>query len=930
MKKFFVILLLLFFATNIKAQFLEFGRNKVIYNNFDWYVMSTPHFKIYYYKEAKELAEKGASFMEDSYRELQKKFEYSLVDTNPVIFYSSPIHFMQTNTTPGFIPEAVGGFYEFIKNRVVLPYSGSLGDFYHVSKHELVHVFMTSKVANTIRLHGKISQYSPPLWFTEGLAEYWSSDWETQSEMSLKDAVLNNYLPGISDYENIYGSYLMYKLGQSALMYISEKYGEDKILKLIDNIWMTENFSDVMKYTIGKDYEEFDHEFLYYLKKKYSPQLKEYDDPSQVSLNVYSGSFAHKPTYFNNQVFYIGNKTGYTSIYKVPLTTYKKPSLVVEGESSENYEWFHFFRTGLSINSEGMLAFVTQKGANDVLNIFNINKNEKIADFSFDKIVSIGSPSWSKDNRYITFSASDMSGKTDLFLFDYKNEKLTRLTDDFYDDRDADLSPDGSTIVFSSDRARNSKKVEYNLFTYDISTGKITELTYGSQIDYSARYSPDGKSLVYTSTIDGPQNLYYLNLTDSAFKPIRLTNFITAAYDPVWCGNDRIAFSSYEKGTFGVRMIDSVSNKIPKLKPSQEFVKSDTFKIYEMPGLYALNTKPGIMKYQKQFSLDFAVSGVAADPVFGATAGGSFSMSDMLGDEVYNFLIYNNSDAYTDFWQSFNLAVSKVSLKDRLNYSFGIYHLAGRRYDLQNSDYSYLERLYGGYFSFQYPLSFFRRIETSVSVAQSMKDIDFLDNRRGVLISNSIGYVFDNSLWDYNGPVDGQRYNITLGYTTDIQNSTENFVTLMADYRKYFRISVPVSLAFRAQYFMNEGKNPRRFFMGGSWSLRGWPLNGMRGTKMWQTNLELRFPIINILYIGFPEDINIGFRSIKGAVFFDAGNVWDYSDDFSNIKGSIGAGCRINVFGLVVIRWDIGKRIENNFTKLQKGLFNQVLFGWDF
>ena len=99
---------------------------------------------------------------------------------------------------------------------------------------------------------------------------------------------------------------------------------------------------------------------------------------------------------------------------------------------------------------------------------------------------------------------------------------------------------------------------------------------------------------------------------------------------------------------------------------------------------------------------------------------------------------------------------------------------------------------------------------------------------------------------------------------------------------------------------------------------------------MWQTNLELRFPIINILYIGFPEDINIGFRSIKGAVFFDAGNVWDYSDDFSNIKGSIGAGCRINVFGLVVIRWDIGKRIENNFTKLQKGLFNQVLFGWDF
>lgn len=930
MKRIFIILLLLVCSANLSAQFVEFGRNKVIYNNFDWYVLSTSHFRIHYYKEAKELAEKCAAFMEKSYTELQQKFEYSLLDTNPVILYSSPIHFMQTNTTPGFIPEAVGGFFEFIKNRVVLPFSGSLGDFHHVSKHELVHVFMTSKVANVIRAHGKVSQYSPPLWFTEGLAEYWSSEWDTQSDMALKDAVLNNYLPGISDYENIYGTYLMYKLGQSALMYISEKYGEDKILQLMNNIWMTDDFSEVMKYTIGKDYEEFDKEFLYYLKKKYMPQLKNFDDPSQSSLNVYSASFAHKPAYFNNQVFYIGNKTGYTSIYKIPLTARAKPSLVVEGESSENYEWFHFFRTGLSISSNGLLAFVTQKGASDVLNIYDLNIDKKIADFSFDNIVGIGSPSWSKDGRYIAFSANDMSGKTDLFLFDYQNEKLRRLTDDFYDDRDADFSPDGSTIVFSSDRSRSSEKAEYNLFTYEIASGKITELTQGAQIDYAARYSPDGKNLVYTSTIDGPQNLYCLSLADTTLKPQRLTNFITAAYDPVWCGSDRIAFSSFEKGTFSVRMIDSVNTKMQSVKPSQEFAKTDTFKMYSMPSLSGLNENTGIMKYRKQFSLDFAISGIAADPVYGNVAGGSFSMSDMLSDEVYNFFVYNNSNAYTDFWQSFNLAVSKVSLKKRLNYAFGVYHLAGRRYDLQNSDFSYLERLYGGYFSVQYPLSFFRRIEASVSVAQSMKDIDFLDFRRCVLVSNSIGYVYDNSIWDYIGPVDGQRYNVTLGYTTDIQNNTESFVTFMGDYRKYFRITVPVSLAFRAQFFMNEGKNPRRFFMGGSWSLRGWPLDGLRGTRMWQTNLELRFPLINILYIGFPEDIGIGFRSIKGALYFDAGNVWDTSDEFKFVKGSIGAGVRINAFGLVVIRWDIGKRIENNFTKLQKGLFNQVLFGWDF
>ena len=31
----------------------------------------------------------------------------------------------------------------------------------------------------------------PPLWFIEGLAEYWSTEWDTQGEMVMRDVVLN-------------------------------------------------------------------------------------------------------------------------------------------------------------------------------------------------------------------------------------------------------------------------------------------------------------------------------------------------------------------------------------------------------------------------------------------------------------------------------------------------------------------------------------------------------------------------------------------------------------------------------------------------------------------------------------------------------------------------------------------------------------------
>jgi len=33
---------------------------------------------------------------------------------------------------------------------------------------------------------------------------------------------------------------------------------------------------------------------------------------------------------------------------------------------------------------------------------------------------------------------------------------------------------------------------------------------------------------------------------------------------------------------------------------------------------------------------------------------------------------------------------------------------------------------------------------------------------------------------------------------------------------------------------------------------------------------------------------------------------------------------------IIVLRYDVGKRIENDFKKLQFGIFHQFFFGWDF
>jgi outer membrane protein assembly factor BamA len=166
-----------------------------------------------------------------------------------------------------------------------------------------------------------------------------------------------------------------------------------------------------------------------------------------------------------------------------------------------------------------------------------------------------------------------------------------------------------------------------------------------------------------------------------------------------------------------------------------------------------------------------------------------------------------------------------------------------------------------------------------------------------------------------------------LGYTGDVKYSNVNFYSVIADYRHYFRLGYASALAFRSAVFYNEGKEARRYFMGGSWDLRGWPRWSIRGEKMWMSSLELRFPLIDQLNVKLPF-LNLGFFGIRGAIYADAGSAWDTK--YKSTLGDVGFGFRMNLFGAIVLRYDIGKKIEDDFNRFQKGLFYQFFFGWDF
>lgn len=931
------ILVALLVSSSASAQFYYFGRNKVQYTDFDWKVMRTEHFEIYFYEGMDSLARQGAYLAERSYGILQQRFNLSILHRIPLIFYSSHLHFEQTNTTPGFVSEGVGGFFEYLKGRVVIPYDGSADHFRHVIQHELVHVFMTSKIGRVTRDHRSNTDSSPPLWFTEGLAEYWSSTWDTQAEMVLRDAVLNNYVAPLSDMDRIYGSFLMYKEGQAILDFIASRYGNEKILLLMENFWKEKNFEGDFRVTLGKDYKEFDKEWLYYLKKKYYPVMKTEDLPSRVTNNVVDVGFNGKPAFFKigdkRYVYFIGNHNGYTDLYRVDLDNKKaKPEVVIAGERSNEFEAFHLFQSRIDISKDGILAFVTKSGENDVFHLYDVKAEKTKETIRFDNLVMLGSPSWSPDGRQFVFSAVDQSGSSDLYILNLDPRSLTRLTNDFYDDKDPAWSPDGRLIAFSSDRTSYGETGKYNLFLYRLGDSSIDYLTLGDESYNSPAWSQDGKWLAFTSDKGMSQNVWLMNMQDSVRSngqrsTREVTDLITAAFDPTWGENDQLIFTAFENYSFQIKNIEHVLSAYDSSRIVETFdytQRGGQWTPKEIRSSDVLSNRP----YARKYTLDIAQSVVSTDPIFGTTGGAALAMSDILGNDEYDFLIFNTAQSRDELLNSFNFAISRYSTGQRVNNAYGIFRFSGNRYDLTDPDLFYYEQAFGGYYVLSYPLSKFDRIEAGLTVTNSDKDnYTTLLPRKALLMSNSLSYVWDTSLWGPSGPLDGDRMKLELAYTTDVLYSNVDYYTVIADYRHYARLSDRSALASRINLWYNDGLEARRFFMGGSWDLRGWDLWSIRGKKIWLASEELRFPFIDQLGVRFPFG-GISLGSIRSAIFVDAGGAWD--DQYTDTKGDVGFGFRWNLGGVLVLRYDIGKRIENNMTKFQTGLFYQFFFGWDF
>src|SRR5690606_16435776 len=266
-----------------EGQAQYFGRNKVQYRAFDFKIIETEHFDIYFYEEEREAALDVARMAERAYARLSKILQHEFRDRKAIILYASHTDFQQTNTSPSFIDEGTGAFAEPLKNRVVIPLTGSYADFEHVLTHELVHAFQF----DIIYRRGVMSDASPfraplPPWVPEGMAGTLSLvRLDAQTAAWVRDASLSGYLRSIAEM-NRRDDYLSYRFGQSLWAYVGSKWGDEVIgilLQRAPRVGLERAFQS----TLGLTLDELSEEWMAAVRSTYFPQVTDYQRPDQFA-----------------------------------------------------------------------------------------------------------------------------------------------------------------------------------------------------------------------------------------------------------------------------------------------------------------------------------------------------------------------------------------------------------------------------------------------------------------------------------------------------------------------------------------------------------------------------------------------------------------------------------------------------------------------
>ncbi len=374
---------------------------------------------------------------------------------------------------------------------------------------------------------------------------------------------------------------LYYNLASWFLRYIEETYGKDMMKKineinssdLMNGIWTLffgfgTNFESVLKKATGKNLTEIMSGYHSWLRKQFEEQIG-----AIKRDGVMEGTRMTTYGWQTNQPMWSGD--GSKILYRAGNPT-RSGIRVMTTEGQQDHE---------IVPAIGFLQFPVMHPKEDKIvyqrmdfngpyyiwgDLYEYDLNKKK-----EKRLTQGQRAYfsqfSLDGQKLYFAKYiGRDGSTAIAVMDMATKKIETVKE--FPNNDLlvysfDVSPNGEQLALSAWRRGGFQ----DIYLLPATGGDLKPVTQDKDVDLDPTWSPDGSYIVFSSDKGGVSNLYAYKIADSTFS--KITNSLTGAYDPdISPDGKEIVFTGYTSDGYDVFKINFDPNSWKSASFTQEAI----------------------------------------------------------------------------------------------------------------------------------------------------------------------------------------------------------------------------------------------------------------------------------------------------------------------------------------------------------------------
>lgn len=486
-----------------------------------WRTITTEHFDIHFHQGVEQVADELAQSVEGIYDTLTDELGWKPRGRTQVVLVD------RTDTANGYASVVP---YNQIVIYVTAPTADSTLNYYEdwttsIFTHELTHVLHMDANHGIVRLArgvvGKVASTNElsPRWMVEGLATFQETRQTTGgrgrgawADMIKRTAVLEGHFPPLGNLDGLQpeppAGNLRYLFGQDFMQFVSDHAGEDVWTRWIHTYGSGLPFLLPSKRVFGRRLGPMYRDWRQHLHERYTAQAEAVRAEGETLGRLVSDGEA----------------------------SCTAPAFSPDGEKLvwSCYDLKHGSAIWMADgNGENAKVLLRKRGASRF--------------------------TWRGDSEAFVYAASHVVNQFNVWSDVYMHTLgggTTPLTQGRRA-RDPDFSPDGSRLLYVTNRAQDN---QLEVMTVDRQTRTLTDHRDHTQIA-APRFAPDGQHVALSLWRDGRRDLW---LYTADGQPVRrLTADAAIDTDPEWSADGRwLFFASDRSGIYQIYAVDMLTERL--------------------------------------------------------------------------------------------------------------------------------------------------------------------------------------------------------------------------------------------------------------------------------------------------------------------------------------------------------------------------------